>query len=100
MLMYAGVWLASLTYMLRWHACVGQIVPFLFLLRLAITSSMHVQHSVANMFIIPMGMVMGADISVSKFLLSNLLPVTLGNIVAGELTAFPLSCWNLAVYGV
>ena len=41
------------------------------------------QHSVANMFIIPMGMALGADVSVSQFLLNNLLPVTLGNVVAG-----------------
>lgn len=41
------------------------------------------QHSVANMFIIPMGMAAGADVSVSQFLWNNLLPVTLGNIVAG-----------------
>lgn len=43
-----------------------------------------VQHSVANMFIIPMGMALGADVTVSQFLLGNLLPVTLGNIVAGD----------------
>ena len=41
------------------------------------------QHSVANMMLVPMGMAMGADVSVSDFLWKNLLPVTLGNIVAG-----------------
>jgi formate/nitrite transporter FocA (FNT family) len=39
----------------------------------------------ANMFLIPLGMALGADISVAKFLLRNLLPVTLGNTVAGVL---------------
>jgi formate/nitrite transporter FocA (FNT family) len=41
------------------------------------------EHSVANMFLIPMGIMLGAKVSFSKFLLSNLLPVTLGNIVGG-----------------
>lgn len=35
------------------------------------------------MFLIPQGMLNGASVSVSQFLLGNLLPVTLGNIVGG-----------------
>ena len=46
-----------------------------------------VQHSVANMFIVPIGIAAGADVSWQDFLLKNLLPVTLGNIVAGRLVA-------------
>jgi formate transporter len=42
-------------------------------------------HSVANMFLIPLGMLRGADITVKHFVLSNLIPVTLGNIVGGAL---------------
>lgn len=42
-------------------------------------------HSVANMFIIPLGMMRGASVTTSDFLLKNLLPVTLGNIVGGAL---------------
>ena len=34
----------------------------------------------ANMFLIPLGILRGADVSVTDFLLKNLLPVTLGNI--------------------
>lgn len=41
------------------------------------------EHSVANMFLIPLGMLRGADVSMPSFLLRNLLPVTLGNIVGG-----------------
>jgi formate/nitrite transporter len=41
------------------------------------------EHSVVNMFVIPSGMVLGAPISIAQFLFWNLLPVTLGNIVAG-----------------
>jgi len=40
-------------------------------------------HSIANMFIIPLGMLRGAEVTLLDFLLKNLLPVTLGNIVGG-----------------
>ncbi len=43
------------------------------------------EHSVVNMFLIPSGMLLGAPISVGQALLWNLLPVTLGNVVAGTL---------------
>ncbi len=43
------------------------------------------EHSVVNMFLIPSGMMLGAHISVGQALLWNLLPVTIGNIVAGTL---------------
>lgn len=42
------------------------------------------EHSIANMFFIPAGMLEGADISLGM-LFANLLPVTLGNIVGGAL---------------
>ena len=42
-------------------------------------------HSVANMFIIPLGMLRGAEITIKEFLFKNLVPVTLGNIVGGGL---------------
>jgi formate transporter len=42
-------------------------------------------HSVANMFLIPLGMLRGADITIAQMLLKNLIPVTLGNIVGGAL---------------
>lgn len=40
---------------------------------------------IANMWMIPMGMALGAPVSAADFLLRNLLPVTLGNIVGGAL---------------
>jgi formate/nitrite transporter len=43
------------------------------------------EHSVVNMFLIPSGMMLGAPISVSQWIFWNLLPVTLGNLVAGAL---------------
>jgi formate transporter len=43
------------------------------------------EHSVANMFIIPLGILQGAKVSVAQMFLNNLIPVTLGNIVGGAL---------------
>jgi formate/nitrite transporter FocA (FNT family) len=43
------------------------------------------EHSVVNMYVIPSGMMLGAPISLGQALLWNLLPVTLGNIIAGSL---------------
>lgn len=43
------------------------------------------EHSVANMTYIPLGMFLGADVSIGGFLLGNLLPVTLGNLIGGAL---------------
>ena len=40
-------------------------------------------HSVANMFLIPLGIMRGAPITAAQFITSNLIPVTLGNIVGG-----------------
>ena len=47
-------------------------------------------HSVANMFITPLGMMRGAQVTTSDFLMKNLLPVTLGNIVGGALCVMGL----------
>ena len=43
------------------------------------------EHSVANMFMIPLGIVIGVDPALTwgNFIFSNLIPVTLGNIVGG-----------------
>eukprot|EP01036_Dinobryon_divergens_P027781 gene27781-36608_t len=54
------------------------------------------EHSVANMFLIPLGILRGAGVSVSDFLLKNLLPVTLGNIFGG---AFCVAGLYSSVYG-
>lgn len=43
------------------------------------------EHSVANMFLLPMAMFEGADISITDMLFNNILPVTLGNIIGGAL---------------
>lgn len=51
------------------------------------------EHSIVNMFVIPVGMMFGAPVSIRNWLLWNQLPVTLGNIVAGALFT------GLALYG-
>lgn len=43
------------------------------------------EHSVVNMFVIPAGMMMGANVPVSTWWLWNEVPVTLGNIIGGFL---------------
>lgn len=41
------------------------------------------EHSIANMFFIPAAMLFGAEISTYDFIVTNLVPATLGNIVGG-----------------
>ena len=43
------------------------------------------EHSVVNMFVIPIGMMFGAKVSMSDWWLWNQIPVTLGNLVGGML---------------
>jgi len=39
------------------------------------------EHSVANMFLLPFGIFCGADVGLSDMLLTNLLPVCIGNAI-------------------
>ena len=41
------------------------------------------EHSVVNMFVIPIGMMMGANVTMQDWWLWNQLPVTAGNLVGG-----------------
>lgn len=41
------------------------------------------EHSIVNMFVIPIGMMFGAPVSAKDWLIWNQLPVTLGNIISG-----------------
>jgi formate/nitrite transporter len=43
------------------------------------------EHSVANMFFIPLGIFLGAEVSWAQLFINNLIPVTLGNIVGGAI---------------
>ena len=53
------------------------------------------EHSIANMFFIPLGMLYGADVGCADFLLENLVPATLGNIVGGALM---VGCFYRSIY--
>jgi formate/nitrite transporter len=49
------------------------------------------EHSIVNMFVIPSGMMLKAQVSMSQWWLWNQVPVTIGNIVAGAVfTGLPL----------
>lgn len=41
------------------------------------------EHSIANMFFIPLGMMEGADITITQAIVNSFIPATLGNIVGG-----------------
>jgi len=71
-----AVWMASMAKDLP-----GKIVAIWFPISAFV--ALGLEHSVANMFIVPLGMMHGAPVTWSAFLLNNLLPVTLGNIVGG-----------------
>jgi len=43
------------------------------------------EHAVVNMFVIPAGIMLGANVDVSQWWFLNQIPVTLGNIVGGIL---------------
>jgi len=43
------------------------------------------EHAVVNMFVIPAGMMLGADVTMADWWLWNQIPVTLGNLVGGFL---------------
>ncbi len=54
------------------------------------------EHSIANMYFIPLGMFNGANVSLGQFLFANLLPVTIGNIIGGSGLVGGLYWW---IYG-
>eukprot|EP00742_Colponemidia_sp_Colp-10_P002399 GILJ01002557.1.p1 GENE.GILJ01002557.1~~GILJ01002557.1.p1 ORF type:complete len:337 (-),score=43.17 GILJ01002557.1:161-1171(-) len=43
------------------------------------------EHCIANCFFIPLGMMYGANVSVGDFLVKNLIPVVIGNVIGGGL---------------
>jgi hypothetical protein len=54
------------------------------------------EHCVANMFVIPLAIQLGAPISVGTFIVKNLIPSTIGNLIGGAV--FVASMYGLA-YG-
>lgn len=59
--------------------CIGIWIPVMLFVTLGY------EHSIANMFFIPAAIYSGAEILWSSFLIQNLIPATLGNLVGGAL---------------
>ncbi|KAL4428475.1 hypothetical protein ABPG75_002564 [Micractinium tetrahymenae] len=55
--------------------------------------SMGLEHCIANMFLVPMAMSLGAPITAAQFIRRNLIPATLGNLIGGTvLVASAYAC--------
>lgn len=52
------------------------------------------EHSVANMFFIPVGIFLGGEITWTQFFVNNLIPVTLGNIIGGAIFVAAVYWWT------
>ncbi|MBP6231315.1 MAG: formate/nitrite transporter family protein [Paludibacteraceae bacterium] len=78
-------WLVALAMWLSFASkdVIGKVVGIWFPVMAFV--AMGYEHSVANMFFIPTAIFYGADVSWTSFLIDNLLPATLGNIVGGGL---------------
>ncbi len=75
-LVCGGVWMASGANTAGGKAALCFFPVMLFVL-------CGLEHSIANMYYIPAGMLRGAEVTMGAYLLRNLLPVTLGNIIGG-----------------
>lgn len=74
---------------------IGKIFSLWFPVMLFVLSGF--EHSVANMYFIPLGRFLGADISWSQIWIRNLIPVTIGNIIGGAVIV-PFVYWYTYVY--
>ena len=75
-LVCAAVWMANAC-----SSATGKAVAVWFPISAFV--ALGLEHSVANMFMVPLGIALGANVTYGQFLAANLLPVTLGNTVAG-----------------
>lgn len=62
---------------------VGKVLTLWFPVMLFVLSGY--EHVVANMFFVPMGAVLGANLDWTSVVLNNMIPVTLGNWVGGAI---------------
>lgn len=71
-----AVWqsLAANSFGGKFIACLGPVSAFV---------CIGLEHCIANMFFVPLGIIVGANVSLGQFITTNLIPVTLGNIFAG-----------------
>jgi formate/nitrite transporter FocA (FNT family) len=68
-------------FMLISRSTIGKIVAMW--LPITVFFAQGFEHSIVNMFVIPVGMMFGAPISIRNWFLWNQIPVTIGNIIAG-----------------
>ena len=61
-----------------------------------LTSVCLVSFLAANMFVVPLGMMLGADITTNEFIVKNLIPATIGNLIGG---GFFVAMWMGMSYG-
>lgn len=55
------------------------------------------EHSIANMYFIPLGKFLGANLTWAQMWINNIIPVTIGNIIGGAVIV-PLVYWYVYVY--
>ena len=55
------------------------------------------EHSIANMYFIPLGKFLGASITWSDMWIKNIIPVTIGNIIGGAVIV-PIVYWYVYIY--
>ena len=58
--------------------CIGIWIPVMLFVTLGY------EHSIANMFFMPAAIYVGADITWSSFIVDNLVPATIGNLIGGS----------------
>ncbi|KAL4858446.1 putative formate transporter [Chlorella vulgaris] len=73
-----AVWqcLATNSFGGKFIACLGPVSAFV---------CIGLEHCIANIFFVPLGIACGANVTLQQFITLNLIPTTLGNIVAGTL---------------
>ena len=71
-----AVWqaLAANSFGGKFIACLGPVSAFV---------CIGLEHCIANMFFVPLGIIVGANVTMGQFIVKNLIPVTLANIFAG-----------------
>ena len=84
-----AVWqaLAAQTFGGKFIACLGPVSAFV---------CIGLEHCIANMFFVPLGILSGANVTLADFVFKNLIPVTLGNIFAGVVL---VACTYSVIYG-
>lgn len=89
-----AVWLAF-----AGKTLVDKIVAVVFPIGLFVASGF--EHCVANMFLIPLGLLLkghvdvdASALTVTSYLANNLLPVTIGNIIGGSIIALGMAFWH------